>query len=428
MWFSVRSAPITPTEPVHLEGFASRTELSIGVHDELYATVAVLKASDTLILASMDLLRCDRAFGSSSIRAIAKACGVPQSNVLLSHTHTHGAVSARLGSDADGKARAYARRVRRTLIELAKACVSSLEEGSLRFARAESDFGVSRRLPDGQGGVLWRPNHDPAARDSDLFALRVDDSNDTARLLFYSYACHPTACGSDNLHITAEYPGAVRTRLRELHPGLEVMFLQGCGADVKPLMSAVDGMFTNVSPEKMTEGAAKFAGELDGLLAGGSWEKLVPDFRAARWTAKLPVEVWPESKWRGIRDSDTEPAYRREAAAAALIRRARGELTDSLSYPMQCLGLSDSTRIIALSCEVPTGIGKMIKSAIPGNTITLGYTYFSSGYIPTAAMMREGGYETESFLGMGTAGPLRPEAERVILKTAHYFYRILAHK
>lgn len=414
MLYSICKTSITPGCPVLQEGFAARHEKSQGVHDELYATLVLLQADTALALISLDLLQGDRAFGDRVAADIARALEIAPEQVLVSYIHTHGSVSARLAGGGD----AYTRGLCEVLTKLADQCKASLREGTLSFCRLDSDFCVSRRCPDGRGGVLWRPFRDPSAYDPDLFLLRVLDAQGAPRGLLYSYACHPTSCGPDNLLITADYPGAVRAQLAARFPGLEAVFFQGCGADAKPAMTDGGDRFVSLSPEAMTEGARALTDEIARQLEGGDWREIEPDFRAARVETRLAASPWPPEIWQALAADENEPAYRREAAAQAVRLLGRGELMDALPYFVQCLWLDKKTRFIALECEVVSAIGKSIKAALPGDTITLGYAHSVCCYIPTSATLREGGYEAETFLEAGISGPFADQPERTILKAA----------
>ena len=63
MRFSIARRCITPDEPVMQCGFAARTRLSEGVHDDLFATMLLLEDDkrETAALVSLDVLYADRA-------------------------------------------------------------------------------------------------------------------------------------------------------------------------------------------------------------------------------------------------------------------------------------------------------------------------------------------------------------------------------
>ena len=56
--------------------------------------------------------------------------------------------------------------------------------------------------------------------------------------------------------------------------------------------------------------------------------------------------------------------------------------------------LNDHLQIIGLSGEVTAEVGQAIKSLFPDRqTVFLGYCSYTDAYIPTAAMLPEGGHE-----------------------------------
>ncbi|NLB43904.1 MAG: hypothetical protein GX821_01935, partial [Clostridiaceae bacterium] len=93
MRFSIARRCITPDEPVMQCGFAARTRLSEGVHDDLFATMLLLEDDkrETAALVSLDVLYADRAFAKEVRAALRTQSGLKR--VILSYTHTHGPVT-----------------------------------------------------------------------------------------------------------------------------------------------------------------------------------------------------------------------------------------------------------------------------------------------------------------------------------------------
>ncbi|MDD4774700.1 MAG: hypothetical protein PHZ09_14045, partial [Eubacteriales bacterium] len=224
----------------------------------------------------------DRSFEESLYDALGRKIGIPADNIILSYTHTHGALGMS-GYGGSGAGREYRDMVIGIVAELTGAGLDGLREAKLTLYRAGSDFGISRRYPS-PGGILWKPNPDPAAADYDLFILKFEGE---ACGILYSYACHPTACGPNNLSITADFPGAARAVLEEKY-GCGVMFLQGCGADIKPIISARDGSFAGLTTEEMTAGSVRLADDIIKALESGTGRTVDADIAAVSEMIGLP--------------------------------------------------------------------------------------------------------------------------------------------
>jgi neutral ceramidase len=407
MKFAINKRDITPDFPFVQAGYAARKEVWTDVHDKLYATVAVIEAGQRAVIVTLDLLYGDRSFEEALYTALGDRFGVPADNIILSYTHTHGALTTGMAGHR------YRNRVIDIVCELTGAGIDGPGESELTFYRASSDFGISRRLPSAEG-IQLRPNPDPAAADYDLLILKFEGE---ARGILYSCACHATCCGGGNLSITADYPGAVRAILEEKY-GCGVMFLQGCGADINPVIAARDGHFIGLTAAEMTEASARLADDIINALEGGEGRPVDADIRAVSEMIGLPCVKWDRDDWKKIAFALSEPEYRRASARRAIDRYNIGGLTDTLPFRVKCVSLGDNLRFVCLENEVVSAYGKRIKAAVGGDTVTLGYTGRACCYIPTAAILREGGYECDSFLGAGTAGPFEESLEPLICDTA----------
>ncbi|NLD87659.1 MAG: hypothetical protein GX633_05325, partial [Clostridiales bacterium] len=256
MKYAVKSEKVTMPFPVWQMGFAARTEKSIGVNDDLYVTALLIGEYYPLLLLSYDLLYADVAFSERMRTELSERFGIDKDSIVFFYSHTHGAVGIKAADgDISLGSSVYSDKERievnskclelviEKTISVTEACLGSMFKGSLSCYRGESRFGVSRRHPSPDGGVLWIPYDCDKARDTDLEVMQLQDESGVVRGIIWSYACHPTSCGPSNLMITADYPGAVREMLKRDFPEAEIMFLQGCGADIKPHSTGRDGKF-----------------------------------------------------------------------------------------------------------------------------------------------------------------------------------------
>ena len=75
--------------------------------------------------------------------------------------------------------------------------------------------------------------------------------------------------------------------------------------------------------------------------------------------------------------------------------------------------MGDGLIVVGISAEVVTEYGHLVRAAFPGSVIIpVGYIDDVYGYLPTARMLREGGYEASWFLQpFGLEGPLHSHLE-----------------
>ena len=64
--------------------------------------------------------------------------------------------------------------------------------------------------------------------------LRVDDARGAPQAVLYSYGCHPTALGPENLAWSADWPWAAGRAIEAALPGANPIFLLGAHSDVDP--------------------------------------------------------------------------------------------------------------------------------------------------------------------------------------------------
>jgi hypothetical protein len=91
------------------------------------------------------------------------------------------------------------------------------------------------------------------------------------------------------------------------------------------------------------------------------------------------------------------------------------------TLPIQAIRLAKDMAIIALGGEPVVEYALQLKAAHPKlRLIVAGYSNDVMGYIPTARMLEEGGYEPiSSTLYYGIAAPFTTEVESTVLETAN---------
>lgn len=453
MKFSILKEEITPHIPVLQGGFADRTHKSEGVHDMPYVSVVLIQANKTVVIIALDLLFGDRSFANGIKRVISEKYNLMKDEIIINYSHTHSVVGVTGEDEEDKSSRAYSINadefqwgkdkkdvdftedikyfniIKTKIIDMIDRGMQNLIDGEAYICKGRSKFGVSRRYPY-EGEILWRPNFSEDAIDTDLFLIKFTDKNGNLRGLIYNYACHPTTLGPDNYLISADYPGVVRKYLEYQNPGMVPVFLQGCGADIKPYITADNGRFKSCNFDEL-ETAGKFlANEIQALInetdenekdtiKGSKWRRINFNIKTESAEVKLYTETWDTQKWEYLLNDPKEPEYRKASVKKILLDMKEGKVKNYLPYYISLFRFDDRTSIIALECEIVTDIGKNIKKIL-GNedAIVLGYSNSIVCYIPTRKILLEGGYESTSFIPARLAGPFVPEVEDIIIGKA----------
>ena len=438
MRFFIGNSKITPEFPVLQCGFAARNKKSEGVHDDTYASVVIMQENETVVIITLDVVYGDKSFAYGIKTSIKEKFDIPSQNIIISYTHTHSSV-ALTGEDItkrnrrpyslaankfffygewknidDSKDVAYYQYIKEQIITLMDQGISNLTEGSIHINKSNSKFGISRRLPV-NGKIEFRPFDNDDVMDTDLFLLKLTDSKGTVKGIIYNYACHPTSVGSDNYLISADFPGEVRTQLKEIYPNTEVVFLQGCGADIKPRFGAVDGYFKSANFSRLKNGCKNFVKEISTIINSGIWKEINLNLKTAEKEFLLYTNKKDKSFFEAIYNNPDEAEYRRESALASIENIDNNNISETLPFYINAIYLDNTTCLLALENEVVSDIGKLIKAFSNDDLIVLGYSNSVCCYIPTEDIIKNGGYEGENYMIARLAGPFVPEIESIIV-------------
>src|SRR5690606_30251360 len=174
---------------------------------------------------------------------IATELDIPPTHVLISCSHTHSGPSLgqhfRVEDKENPQAfqlanieRSYVAQLTASLRGAARAANASRVPGRMAWGVGHSDVGVNRRETLASGRVVIGRRHD-GLRDSRVSVLRFDRLDGSPIATIVEYACHPILLGPGNRYISADYPGVVRSLLKE-HTGVPCLFMQGCTGDQGP--------------------------------------------------------------------------------------------------------------------------------------------------------------------------------------------------
>ena len=419
MKFSIIKEKITPDFPVYQQGFSARErKKSIGVNDDIFITIALIQANKTVVIIAMDLLYGNRRVADEIKNAIKDKYGLEKDEIIINYSHTHSVIGIKGNDDENPDNIIFYNTVKAKIIDAIHKAFGNLTDGDAYICKGKSKFGVSRRFPSPKG-ALWRPYFDENAIDMDLFLIKLVDKDDNTHGLIYNYACHPTTLGPDNYWISADYPGMVRKHLEENNKGLIPMFLQGCGADIKPYITADNGKFRSCNSKEVDEAGKFLAGEIQALIDNAKWRKINVQLSTQSSDIKLYSEIWDIEKWEAIANNPDEPVYRKSAAKKVIEEMKMGKVNSYIPYYISFLRLDDKTCIIGLENEVVCEIGKKIKKILDDeDVIVLGYSNSAMCYIPTKDVLINGGYESASFISAKLSGQFIHEVEDIIIGRA----------
>ena len=406
---------ITPAEPMWMSGYASRTTPAEGTETELWAKAAVLRAPDgkSFCLVTLDLVGIDRDTSRQVVKAICDKHRLPRESVALavSHTHCGPVVGKNLRSmyfldDHHAKlVDAYTDALPAKVLKAVDAAVAAVAPVTLSAGVGTSGFAVNRREnKEADVPALREAGKLKGPTDHAVPVLAARDAAGKLKGVVFGYACHATVLSYQKW--CADYPGFAQLELEKAHPGAVALFWAGCGADQNPL------------PRRTVELARGYGKQLadavDAVLAkpmaavGGTSS-------ATYREVPLPLHEIPS---REALLKQAENANKYEAARAKhLLKQLEtpGGIPADYPYPVQTWKLGGVTWVL-LGGEVVVDYPLRLKRELGETLWVTGYANDVMAYIPSARVLREGGYEgATSMVYYGLPSVWGPDVEERIV-------------
>jgi hypothetical protein len=189
------------------------------------------------------------------------------------------------------------------------------------------------------------------------------------------------------------------------NPGVTAMFLQLCGADQNPNPRS--------SLELAEQHGKALATEVT-RVAGGQMQRVDGNIKAAFQIVDLAFAHHTRSTFEAqLNDSNK---FRVRNAKAMLKTYDDGHPVRTYAYPVQAVSFGKDLTLVALGGEVVVDYDLRIKKSYGSKgMVVAGYSNDVMAYIPSARVLKEGGYEAnESMVYYGQPGPWREDVEERI--------------
>ena len=386
----IASINITPQHPVWLTGYGNRDHRSEGAYQSLIAgAISIAGDTDEVLILTADLIGYDLAYAAAAKNQIAESTGLLPHQIVLTATHTHCAPFFYPMAMPGEVEKGYAEFLLNQLVQIAVSAKNQQVEGTVEFSRGHSDFGVSRRLPDGEGGVLFAPNPN-GPMDRDLDTLWLSNTNGALIGSLTIFGCHPTSRGGYMLG--GDYPGFLCRVLSE-HTQAPSFFATGCAGNIRPWFKGENNGFNTPSLEELEAASRRIADEVMESRPHATPVN-AEELSVTSQFHHLPYAELPDdASLRDKAENHANPLIR-HWASEMLKLSAIGGLPSSCPQEIQVVQFSEAIRAIFLGGEVLAEIGLHIKSALqPATTITVAYSNGLIAYVPSKDTYNLGGYE-----------------------------------
>ena len=413
---------ITPPAGTRMQGFAGRDRDHgcTGVHDDLFVRALYLEHADRrALLVAFDLCFLDRELADRLKGAIGRRVDLAPRQILLNTSHTHAGPDTHRWAYGDflEAQRLYLRELEAATVQAVCDARAEARPVTLSAGMGRTTLPMNRRRPRADGTIAFAPNPDGVVCNALPVCRLVDEAGQPVCLLF-SVSCHPSTIGG--FDISADYPGVAMRELDE-HLGAPVsMFLQGTGGDAKPRVIGEGGdRWRAATWDDVADAGRIVAQDVIRALDAGL-DAIEPELGTSSvemgWALEQPLDRAGYQSAAEEAETAGDDVKRRWALRQVeLLDRGQG-LPTRVSVTAHGVQLGRGVRLIGLEGEPVAVLGNLIIDLYEqGVTFPLGYTDGAQLYLPTSAMLDEGGYEVDSYYEYGFPARLAPGMEEVLL-------------
>jgi neutral ceramidase len=412
-------AEIDSTPPLGLPmgGRGPRFAPGVEVLDPLAAQVVMLedaKGARTLWM-SIDMIGMAWPQTGGFRQELSALTGIPFEAIVINFSHTHSGPMSGFDGYATTKQKptelqAYEDDLVARCMKMTLDAVDRMREVRITVCRGTSEIGINRRLrgPDGKMGI--GPNPD-GHLNRDLWVLDIESVTDDERCVLFNYGCHPVMVyGFAWDGISADWPGVCRNRLLEqLGPRTHTQFIQGTAGNVRPrrLADFESKAFRKSTPEDVTATGNEIAADVLAALSE-SREQVYLDLACGSGFAMTPrnhSNLPDLAYWETLAESDEELGQNLGAYWSERLKSGIPPVK-YLPWSVGLIRLAPRHNIVWLGNEVLGEWLPLLREWLDDPALVAwGYCQDGRNYMPTDALIHEGGYEVEKANTYSKNGP-----------------------
>jgi len=398
---------ITPEKPVQLMGYSSRTDLSTGVHDPLYARAAVFENDGKrLVLVSTDIIGYYAAFKQIHAELLADFDLQPD-ELFLSAIHTHSAPTLMI-DEANGHPNniEYTKQLTQKLQTVIGDAFNALAPVGIGAGVGYSPVGMNRREMK-ENGAIWLGRNPYGVTDKEVLVMKIARADGSPVGALFDYATHATSLGPGNLMISGDVLG-IAGQFVETILGNDIIapVFAGASGNIDPWFRVLPEFTSDAGwiPEPVLLGtllgeeAVHVYRGIEDIQSGGT-------VTTSQTIVHCPAKIVNE-------DDDANRGklqYKRYDGNRAEDDRTTKPITVSVARV-------GDVAFVGISTETVTEIGLEIKAASPfKHTFIITHCNGSDGYLASEELYKEGGYEVwRTPYGLSSADMVVKEALRML--------------
>jgi hypothetical protein len=401
---------ITPQKPVVMSGYASRTKPFERVEHDLFAKALALEDADgrRAVLLTMDLIGLSSTIAEPVCERISEKSGLKREQILLNFAHNHAGPQLSLGprEETDDPKPSpdtveYTRWMQDRLVEVAAQALSKMQPARLSWGTGVANFVMNRREFTPTGVILGVNPRGPA--DRAVPVLRIDDEQGKPRAVLFGCACHNTTLGPDNYAICGDYAGFAQLQFEKEHAGVIALFMIGCGGDANP--------YPRNSMDAAKRNGQELAAEVSRVFESTKLKAVGGPLTTLLDHVDLPLQQVTREQLEKL--AAKSPGWQMGNAKTMLAMLDRGKsLPATYRAPVALWQFGQDLTLVAMSGEVVVDYALAVEKSIgPLNLWPAGYCNDYFGYLPSARILQEGGYETRGLnSGQGWFAPTAQDA------------------
>lgn len=383
---------ITPKESVWQAGYASRTHASEGKLHDLWAKALALEdeTGKKCVLVTTDMLGFPKAMSDRIRTQLNQQFGLAKAQIILNSSHTHSGPVLDdalhdiypLDANEEAKIARYSRQLEAQIITLVGQALKDLEPVELFAQNGVTRFQVNRR--NNKEATLREQTELKGPNDYAVPVIKALTTNGKLKAVTFGYACHPTVL--DIYQFSGDYPGFAQIELENAHPGVTALFFQGAAGDQNPLPRRTISLARQYGRE--------LAAAVDRVLEE-PMRSLPAQLQTAYSEIQLPLSAPPTEAELIKIQSETTPYLQRWATRTLAEMKQGKPFISSYSYPLQVWKLGDQP-LFSFGGELVIEYAIECKKRFGPDLFVMGYSNDVMGYIPSATILKEGGYEGAS--------------------------------